>query len=88
MTWSVNSLCHTFGRRSDRTGDKSTNLWPLAIISLGDNWHNVHHAHPAWARHGARRGMVDPSAWVIRRFEQLGWATKVRWPTLAAAPAS
>jgi len=80
VTWSVNSLCHTFGRRSDRTSDRSTNLWPLAIVSFGDNWHNVHHAHPAWARHGAHRGMVDPSAWVIRRFEQLGWATRVRWP--------
>ena len=81
VTWSVNSLCHTFGRRSDGTTDRSTNLWPLAIISLGDNWHNVHHAHPSWARHGARRGMIDPSAWLIRWFERVGWATKVRWPT-------
>jgi len=62
VTWSVNSLCHTFGRRSDETADRSTNLWPLAVLSLGDNWHNVHHAHPSWARHGARPGMVDPSA--------------------------
>ena len=84
VTWSVNSLCHTFGQRSDRTTDRSTNLWPLAIVSLGDNWHNVHHAHPTWARHGARRGMLDPSAWLIRRFEQFGWATKVRWPSVAA----
>ena len=81
MTWSVNSLCHTFGQRSDGTTDRSTNLWPLAVVSLGDNWHNVHHAHPTWARHGARPGMVDPSAWMIRRFEQFGWASKVRWPT-------
>jgi stearoyl-CoA desaturase (delta-9 desaturase) len=80
MTWSVNSLCHTFGRRSEGTADRSTNLWPLAVISLGDNWHNVHHAHPSWARHGARPGMVDPSAWIIRRFERWGWATAVRWP--------
>jgi stearoyl-CoA desaturase (delta-9 desaturase) len=85
VTWSVNSLCHTFGRRSDGSTDRSTNLWPLAAISLGDSWHNVHHAHPTWARHGARRGMVDPSAWIIRRFEQLGWATKVRWPTVPDA---
>ena len=84
VTWSVNSLCHTFGRRSDGTSDNSTNLWLLAVVSLGDNWHNVHHAHPSWARHGAWRGMVDPSAWVIRRFELLGWATKVRWPPLTA----
>jgi stearoyl-CoA desaturase (delta-9 desaturase) len=67
VTWSVNSLCHTFGRRSDPTPDRSTNLWPLAIVSLGDNWHNVHHAHPTWARHDVRRGMVDPSAWLIER---------------------
>ena len=80
VTWSVNSLCHTFGRRPEATADRSTNLWPLAIVSLGDNWHNIHHAHPSWARHGAGPGMLDPSAWVIRRFEQFGWATKVRWP--------
>jgi len=80
VTWSVNSLCHTFGRRTDPTTDRSTNLWPLAIVSFGDSWHNVHHAHPSWARHGARRGMVDPSAWVIARFERWGWATRVRWP--------
>jgi stearoyl-CoA desaturase (delta-9 desaturase) len=84
MTWSVNSLCHTFGRRPEDTADRSTNLWPLAIISLGDNWHNIHHAHPSWARHGARRGMLDPSAWFIRRFEQAGWATRVRWPRAEA----
>lgn len=86
VTWSVNSLCHTFGRRTDDTSDRSTNLWPLALVSLGDSWHNVHHAHPSWARHGARPGMVDPSAWLIRRFEQLGWATKVRWPPAVVPP--
>jgi stearoyl-CoA desaturase (delta-9 desaturase) len=84
VTWSVNSLCHTFGRRTDDTTDRSTNLWPLAVLALGDNWHNVHHAHPSWARHGARRGMIDPSAWLIRRFERWGWATRVRWPTPGA----
>jgi len=81
VTWGVNSLCHTFGRRSDETSDRSTNMWALAIPSLGDSWHNVHHAHPTWARHGARRGMIDPSARIIRLFEQMGWATKVRWPS-------
>jgi stearoyl-CoA desaturase (delta-9 desaturase) len=84
VTWSVNSLCHTFGRRTEQTTDRSTNLWPLALVSLGDSWHNVHHAHPSWARHGARRGMADPSAWLIRRFEQIGWAAAVRWPPVPA----
>ncbi len=83
VTWGVNSLCHTFGRRPEATKDRSSNLWVLAVVSLGDSWHNIHHAHPSWARHGARPGMIDPSAWLIRRFEQLGWARAVRWP---AAP--
>ena len=85
VTWSVNSLCHTFGRRTEETSDRSTNLWPLALLSLGDAWHNVHHGHPSWARHGAHRGMVDPSAWLIARFEEWGWATRVRWPVLQEA---
>jgi stearoyl-CoA desaturase (delta-9 desaturase) len=80
VTWSVNSLCHTFGRRTNETADRSTNMWPLAIISLGESWHNIHHAHPSWARHGARPGMIDPSALLIRAFERVGWVTKVRWP--------
>jgi len=80
VTWSVNSLCHTFGRRTNETSDQSTNVWPLAVISFGESWHNIHHAHPSWARHGARPGMVDPSAFLIRLFERAGWATKVRWP--------
>ena len=88
VTWGVNSMCHTFGRRSEETSDRSTNMWPLAVLSLGDSWHNVHHAHPAWARHGARPGMVDPSAWVIGVFERLGWATKVRWPVPIPVPVS
>jgi stearoyl-CoA desaturase (delta-9 desaturase) len=89
VTWGVNSLCHTFGRRSDDTKDHSTNMWILSMISLGDSWHNVHHAHPSWARHGGTsRAMFDPSARLIRFFEQLGWVTKVRWPIAVVAPAS
>ena len=83
VTWSVNSLCHTFGRRTAETGDRSTNLWVLAPLSFGESWHNVHHAHPAWARHGAGPRMVDPSARLIAIFEGLGWATAARWPVPA-----
>lgn len=82
VTWSVNSFCHTFGRRSEDTSDHSRNLWVLAIPSLGESWHNIHHAHPAWARHGANRFMIDPSARVIWLFERFGWITRVRWPRL------
>ena len=88
VTWSINSLCHTFGQRSEETADQSTNLRILAIPSLGESWHNIHHAHPTWARHGAGRGMVDPSARIIWLFERFGWVTNVRWPrTSFAAPA-
>lgn len=83
VTWSVNSICHVFGRRAVQGKDRSTNVWVLAAVSLGESWHNIHHAHPSWARHGARRGMVDPSARVIRIFESLGWVSRVRWPAVS-----
>jgi stearoyl-CoA desaturase (delta-9 desaturase) len=85
VTWSVNSLCHVFGSRpfATRRYDRATNLWPLALVSFGESWHNMHHSDPACARHGADRGQVDISAAVIRIFERLGWATNVHWPTPA-----
>jgi stearoyl-CoA desaturase (Delta-9 desaturase) len=80
VTWSVNSICHTFGHQALEANDRSTNVSVLAVLSLGESWHNVHHAHPSWARHGAFRGMVDPSARLIRVFESFGWVRMVRWP--------
>jgi stearoyl-CoA desaturase (delta-9 desaturase) len=82
VTWSVNSLCHVFGTRpfTTRRHDRATNLWPLALVSFGESWHNMHHSDPACARHGADRGQVDISAGLIRIFEHLGWATGVHWP--------
>ncbi|WP_370082064.1 acyl-CoA desaturase [Streptacidiphilus sp. MAP12-16] len=81
VTWSVNSLCHMIGERPFRTRphDRATNLWPLALLSFGESWHNLHHADPTCARHGVDRGQIDPSAALIRLFELLGWATDVRW---------
>jgi stearoyl-CoA desaturase (Delta-9 desaturase) len=85
VTWSVNSLCHVFGTRpfATRRYDRATNLWPLALISFGESWHNMHHSDPACARHGADRGQIDLSAAVIRVLERLGWASNVRWPAPA-----
>jgi stearoyl-CoA desaturase (delta-9 desaturase) len=82
VTWSVNSLCHVFGSRpfATRRYDRATNLWPLALVSFGESWHNMHHSDPACARHGAEPGQIDISASVIRSFECLGWATGVHWP--------
>ncbi|MFI9559205.1 acyl-CoA desaturase [Nonomuraea endophytica] len=82
VTWSVNSLCHVIGSRPFKTRrhDRSTNLWPLALLSFGESWHNGHHSEPTCARHGLQRGQLDPSAAMIRLFERLGWASDVRWP--------
>ena len=79
VTWSVNSICHMIGDRPFTARDKSANFWPLAIASMGESWHNSHHADPTCARHGVRRGQVDITARLIWAFEKLGWATKVRW---------
>ncbi|SFB54751.1 stearoyl-CoA desaturase (delta-9 desaturase) [Amycolatopsis marina] len=80
VTWSVNSICHMLGTRPFTTRDKSANFWPLAIVSFGESWHNLHHADPTSARHGVQRGQIDISARVIWLFEKLGWAYDVRWP--------
>lgn len=81
VTWSVNSICHMIGSRPFRSRDHAANFWPLAIVSMGESWHNLHHADPTCARHGVRPGQIDVSARVIRVFETLGWVSQVRWPT-------
>lgn len=80
VTWSINSVCHTFGTEQFEVRDKSRNVWWLAVLSFGESWHNLHHADPTCARHGALKGQVDASARVIWLFEKLGWAYAVRWP--------
>ena len=80
VTWSINSICHTIGSRPFAARDRSTNFWPLAILSMGESWHNLHHADPTCARHGVLRGQIDISARTIWVFEKLGWARDVKWP--------
>jgi len=80
FTWSVNSICHRFGKRPFATKDVSSNVAILAPFTMGESWHNNHHAFPRSARHGLDRGQLDSSARIIRWFEQLGWATNVNWP--------
>jgi stearoyl-CoA desaturase (delta-9 desaturase) len=80
VTWSINSICHTIGSRPFAARDRSTNFWPLAILSAGESWHNLHHADPTCARHGVLRGQIDISARTIWIFEKLGWARDVKWP--------
>ncbi|MGH3522045.1 MAG: acyl-CoA desaturase, partial [Mycobacterium sp.] len=82
VTWSTNSICHMIGERPFASRDKSANFWPLAILSFGESWHNLHHADPTCARHGVGKGQLDTSARLIWLFEKAGWVSHVRWPTV------
>jgi stearoyl-CoA desaturase (Delta-9 desaturase) len=82
VTWSVNSICHFLGTRRFEVEDHSTNVFWLALPSLGESWHHNHHAFPRSAVHGLRRWELDPSALVIRAMERLGLA----WNVIRIAP--
>jgi stearoyl-CoA desaturase (Delta-9 desaturase) len=77
VTWSVNSVCHFLGSRRFDTDDHSTNVFWLALPSLGESWHHNHHAFPRSATHGLRRWEVDPSGFIIGAMEKLGLARNV-----------
>jgi stearoyl-CoA desaturase (Delta-9 desaturase) len=77
VTWSINSVCHFFGRRRFDVDDHSTNVFWLALPSLGESWHHNHHAFPRSAVHGLRRWELDPSALVIVALERLGLVSDV-----------
>ena len=82
VTWSINSICHVFGDHpfETREGDRAANFWPLAVLSFGESWHNLHHADPTCARHGVLRGQLDSTARLIWIFEKFNWISDVRWP--------
>jgi stearoyl-CoA desaturase (delta-9 desaturase) len=81
-TFSINSLCHFFGTQQYETGDESRNLAWLALPTLGEAWHNNHHAFPTSARHGLGRWQLDPSAAVIFALERCGLA----WDVVRISP--
>src|SRR5688572_30200756 len=77
VTWSINSVCHFFGRRRFEVDDHSTNVFWLAIPSLGESWHHNHHAFPRAAQQGLRWWEIDISAAIITLLERLGLAWNV-----------
>ena len=85
ITWSVNSVCHFFGRRRFQIDDHSTNVAWLALFSLGEAWHHNHHAFSRSAFHGLRpwERMMDPSGWAIRLMSR----TKLAWNVVVITPA-
>jgi stearoyl-CoA desaturase (delta-9 desaturase) len=77
VTWSINSVCHFFGRRRFAVDDHSTNVFWLALPSLGESWHHNHHAFPRSARHGLRWWEIDVTGLVILAMKRLGLARDV-----------
>jgi len=72
VTWSVNSICHTFGRREFKTKDQSRNEWVVGLLSFGEGWHNNHHAFPRSAFHGLHWWQFDLSGYIIWTLERVG----------------
>ena len=81
VTWSINSICHFYGKEAYRARDESRNVWPMAAISFGESWHNNHHAFPWSARLGLRGWQIDPGWYVIRAMKALRLVRKVKVPT-------
>ena len=81
-TFAVNSACHLWGRRPfvTRPADRATNFAPLAVLSMGENWHNLHHSCPTLARYGVERGQLDSTARLIWFLERAGAVWDVHWP--------
>jgi stearoyl-CoA desaturase (delta-9 desaturase) len=77
VTWSVNSICHFFGRRRFAVDDRSTNVAWLSLLSLGESWHHNHHAFPRSAFHGLRWWELDLSGLLISLLERCGLAWNV-----------
>jgi stearoyl-CoA desaturase (delta-9 desaturase) len=77
VTWSVNSVCHTFGRREFETVDRSRNEWIVGLLAFGEGWHNNHHAFPRSAFHGLHWWQLDVSGYLIWTLERLGLAREV-----------
>src|SRR3989338_3899091 len=72
VTYSVNSICHTFGKRHFETTDESRNEWIVGLLAFGEGWHNNHHAFPRSAFHGLRWWQLDMSGMLIYFFEKIG----------------
>jgi stearoyl-CoA desaturase (Delta-9 desaturase) len=77
VTWSVNSVCHTFGKREFETNDLSRNEWIVGLLGFGEGWHNNHHAFPRSAFHGLHWWQFDFSGYVIWTLERFGLAREV-----------
>src|SRR5919106_4037981 len=79
-TFAINSMAHVFGRRRYVTGDDSRNNWFLAIITMGEGWHNNHHAYQSSVRQGFRWWEYDPTFYALKALSWLGLVWNLRSP--------
>jgi len=88
VTWSVNSVCHLWGRQTYKSNDQSRDNLVFGVLALGEGWHNTHHAFPTSARHGLRWWQLDMSYIFIRTLQVLGLAWNVKLPSEQAIAAA
>lgn len=86
-TWSINSICHVFGRRDFESHDHSTNNLVCGVLACGEGWHNNHHAFPSSARHGLQWWQFDLSWLIIRAMMACGLAWNIKLPSARAMEA-
>jgi stearoyl-CoA desaturase (delta-9 desaturase) len=79
-TFFINSLAHVYGSRRYDTGDTSRNNWWLALLTLGEGWHNNHHRYMSSARQGFFWWEVDVTYYVLKVFSWLGVVWDLRAP--------
>jgi stearoyl-CoA desaturase (delta-9 desaturase) len=80
-TFCVNSVCHLFGYRRFETGDHSRNNWLVALLTMGEGWHNNHHHYPSAARQGFYWYELDMSYYVLKVLSWVGLVWDLREPT-------
>jgi stearoyl-CoA desaturase (Delta-9 desaturase) len=83
VTYSINSLCHFFGKRGFDTPDQSRNLGWVALLSMGEGWHNNHHAYQSSARQGFRRWEIDPTFYILKALSWLRIVWDLKTPPAA-----
>lgn len=81
ITWSINSICHFYGKRPFNSSDFSTNNRIMSLLAFGEGWHNNHHAFPSSAIHGLEKGQIDFSGLLIKGLERVGLAWDVKTPS-------
>ncbi|CDZ76615.1 Fatty acid desaturase [Legionella massiliensis] len=81
VTWSINSVCHLWGKKDFDTKDQSRNNWLFAILAYGEGWHNGHHAFPSSAKHGLKKWQIDISFGLIKFLSWFGFIKEIKIPT-------